>query len=261
MLSAWSTAPATPVHSRPRRSRADSRRGRVLSAAQLRGTPQRRRLAVFRQTVLSGVHPPAHRGLQELDRPRRAPAPGRRGRGRAADRRRRPVPADRSAHARVGGPAHHEAAVPPARTTGGAASSSSCAKRSGHPPTGASSPTCPLARLLPRIEPRDVTLVHRQRRRGRRPTCSPRYDAVVTFLAGDLGCVERVESRMATEALGSMFEGYVAQAGPSPAGVRRHPRPARPRGARPGRAERAGAPCRMEFIADLQRLSRPAACT
>ena len=49
---------------------------------------------------------------------------------------------------------------------------------------------------------------------SRRPTCSRRTTRSVTFLAGDLGCVERVESRMATEALGSMFEGYVAQAGP-----------------------------------------------
>ena len=67
------------------------------------------------------------------------------------------------------------------------------------------------------------------------------YDAVVTFLAGDLGCVERVESRMATEALGSMFEGYVAQAAPSAARFRRHPWTARPRGAgsrRPERSER-----------------------
>ena len=41
------------------------------------------------------------------------------------------------------------------------------------------------------------------------------HDAAVTFIAGDLGAVERVESRMATEALGSMFEGYVAQLGPA----------------------------------------------
>jgi len=37
------------------------------------------------------------------------------------------------------------------------------------------------------------------------------HDAVVTFLAGDLGCVERVESRIAAEGLGSLFEAYVAQ--------------------------------------------------
>jgi hypothetical protein len=39
------------------------------------------------------------------------------------------------------------------------------------------------------------------------------HDAVVTFIACDLGCVERVESRMAAEALASVFEGYVAQLG------------------------------------------------
>jgi hypothetical protein len=36
------------------------------------------------------------------------------------------------------------------------------------------------------------------------------HDAAVTFIAGDLGCVERVESRMAAEALSSLFESYVA---------------------------------------------------
>jgi hypothetical protein len=37
------------------------------------------------------------------------------------------------------------------------------------------------------------------------------HDAAVTFIAGDLGCVERVESRMAAEALASLFESYVTQ--------------------------------------------------
>jgi hypothetical protein len=37
------------------------------------------------------------------------------------------------------------------------------------------------------------------------------HDAAVTFIAADLGCVERVESRMAAEALASLFESYVAQ--------------------------------------------------
>jgi hypothetical protein len=35
------------------------------------------------------------------------------------------------------------------------------------------------------------------------------HDAAVTFLAGELGCVERVESRMAAEALSSLFDSYV----------------------------------------------------
>src|SRR5436190_1336248 len=75
-------------------------------------------------------------------------------------------------------------------------------------------PTSPLARLLPRIEPRDVSLVIGSGAEAAAYLLAA-HDAVVTFLAGDLGCVERVESRMATEALGSMFEGYVAQAGPT----------------------------------------------
>jgi len=50
-------------------------------------------------------------------------------------------------------------------------------------------PNCPLTALLPRIEPEDT----------------------VTFLADDLGCVERVESKMAEEALSSVFESFVTQ--------------------------------------------------
>ena len=37
------------------------------------------------------------------------------------------------------------------------------------------------------------------------------HDAAVTFLADDLGCVERVESKMAEEALSSVFESFVTQ--------------------------------------------------
>ena len=37
------------------------------------------------------------------------------------------------------------------------------------------------------------------------------HDAAVTFIAGNLGCVERVESRIAAEALASLFESYVTQ--------------------------------------------------
>ena len=40
------------------------------------------------------------------------------------------------------------------------------------------------------------------------------HDAAVTFLAGELGSVERVESRMAAEALSSLFESYVTQFDP-----------------------------------------------
>jgi hypothetical protein len=67
---------------------------------------------------------------------------------------------------------------------------------------------CPLTPLLPRIEPEDTALVIGS-------AAAPityllaAHDAAVTFLAGDLGCVERVESRMAAEALSSLFESYV----------------------------------------------------
>jgi hypothetical protein len=71
----------------------------------------------------------------------------------------------------------------------------------------------PLARLMPRVEPNDSTLVIG----GAAEPCAyllAAHDAAVTFIAGDMGAVERVEARMATEALGSMFDGYVAQLGP-----------------------------------------------
>ena len=71
-------------------------------------------------------------------------------------------------------------------------------------------PHCPLAPLLPRIEPEDTALVVGIEAE---PTTYllAAHDAAVTFIAADLGCVERVESRMAAEALASLFESYVAQ--------------------------------------------------
>ncbi len=117
-------------------------------------------------------------------------------------------------------------------------------------------PTCALARLLPRIEPRDVTLAIGSAAEPAAYLLAA-YDAVVTFLAGDLGCVERVESRMATEALGSMFEGYVAQAGPSLPDFVDIPGPLDLVVLDPGALSDLSAACRMEFIAHLQRLSGP----
>jgi hypothetical protein len=70
--------------------------------------------------------------------------------------------------------------------------------------------TGPVARLIPRIEANDATLVIG----GKAEPCAyllAAHDAAVTFIAGDMGAVERVESRMAAEALGSMFDGFVAQ--------------------------------------------------
>jgi hypothetical protein len=71
---------------------------------------------------------------------------------------------------------------------------------------------CALARLLPRIEPHDVALVIGP---GAEPATYllAAHDAQVTFVAADVGCVERVESRMAAEALASLFEGFVALVG------------------------------------------------
>jgi hypothetical protein len=73
-------------------------------------------------------------------------------------------------------------------------------------------PHCPLSQLLPRIEPEDTALVVGT---GAAPTTYllAAHDAAVTFIAGDLGCVERVESRMAAEALSSLFESFVTQFG------------------------------------------------
>ncbi len=69
---------------------------------------------------------------------------------------------------------------------------------------------CPLVPLLTRIEPEDTALVVGTEAA---PTTYllAAHDAAVTFIAADLGCVERVESRIAAEALASMFESYVTQ--------------------------------------------------
>jgi hypothetical protein len=117
-------------------------------------------------------------------------------------------------------------------------------------------PTGPLCRLLPRIESQDNALVIGS---AAEPTAYllAAHDAVVTFLANDLGCVERVESRMAAEALGSLFEGYVAQIG---AGL--------PEFLDfvdgmdlvvidPGALVHLGPACRIDLVRDLQRRSRP----
>ena len=73
-------------------------------------------------------------------------------------------------------------------------------------------PACALSRLLPRLEPQDAALVIGSGAELASYLLAA-HDAVVTFIACDLGCVERVESRMAAEALASLFEGYVAQLG------------------------------------------------
>jgi hypothetical protein len=115
-------------------------------------------------------------------------------------------------------------------------------------------PTSPLARLLPRLEPEDVTLVIGI---GAEPATYllAAHDTAVTFLAGDLGCVERVESRMAAEALGCMFEGYVAHTGPCLPEFVDLPGELDLVVLDPGALLDLGTPCRIDFIADLQRRS------
>jgi hypothetical protein len=115
-----------------------------------------------------------------------------------------------------------------------------------------------LSRVLPRLEPEDVALVVGS---GAEPAAYllAAHDTIVTFLAGDLGCVERVESRMAEESLGSMFEGYVAQAGPCLPEFVDLPRELDLVVLDPSALLDLGATCRMEFLADLQRHSRAGA--
>ena len=74
-----------------------------------RGPPRPPASDALALAAVPGVRAAANRGLQELDAPPRAAPPGRRGRGRDAEHVRSAVSAHRSAHARIGGPAHHEA--------------------------------------------------------------------------------------------------------------------------------------------------------
>ena len=66
-------------------------------------------------------------------------------------------------------------------------------------------PNCCLVRLLPRVEPEDQVLVLGGGAESATYLLAA-HDAAVTFVAGDLGAVERVESRMAAEALASIFD-------------------------------------------------------
>lgn len=73
-------------------------------------------------------------------------------------------------------------------------------------------PDSALAALLPRIEPEDMVLVVG-------PAAAPAayllaaHDAQVTYIAADLGAVERVESNLAAEALAATAECYFVQPG------------------------------------------------
>ncbi len=71
-------------------------------------------------------------------------------------------------------------------------------------------PESALVALLPRVEGDDPTLVV-----GAEPAAYllAAHDAAVTFVAGDLGTVERVESGMANESLAGLFSSYFVQPG------------------------------------------------
>lgn len=70
----------------------------------------------------------------------------------------------------------------------------------------------PVVDLLPRIEPDDQVVVIGHG--GETLTyLLAAYETDVTFVSGSLGSVERVESRIAAESLGSRFQAYVAQLG------------------------------------------------
>ena len=117
---------------------------------------------------------------------------------------------------------------------------------------------CPLARLIPRLETNDTTLVIG----GGAEPCAyllAAHDAAVTFIAADMGAVERVESRMATEALGSMFDGFVAQLGPGLPDFLCFINGLDVVVLDPGALSDLSAANRLEVVRDLQRRSRPGA--
>jgi hypothetical protein len=117
-------------------------------------------------------------------------------------------------------------------------------------------PHCPLSPLLPRIEPEDSALVVGS---AAAPTTYllAAHDVAVTFLANELGSVERVESRMAAEALSSLFESYVTQFDPALPGFLSFLDAFDMVVLDPGVLQELGSAGRNALISDLQRRSRP----
>jgi hypothetical protein len=113
-----------------------------------------------------------------------------------------------------------------------------------------------LARLLPRLEPEDQILIIGS---GGEPATYlfAAHDAVVTFAAADLGSVERVETRMAGEALAGLFEAYVVQLGPTLPGFLDNLRDLDLVVLDPGALLELEVADRCELVRDLQRRSRP----
>jgi hypothetical protein len=117
-------------------------------------------------------------------------------------------------------------------------------------------PRCPLSPLLPRIEPEDTALVVGSAAASVTYLLAA-HDAAVTFLAGDLGSVERVESRMAAEALSSLFESYVTQFDPVLPAFMSFLDGFDIIVLDPGILRKLTATHRSKLVADLQRRSRP----
>jgi hypothetical protein len=117
-------------------------------------------------------------------------------------------------------------------------------------------PQCPLTALLSRIEPEDSALVIGAGAASMTYLLAA-HDAAVTFLAGELGCVERVESRMAAEALSSLFESYVTQFDPTLPEFLSFVHSMDLVVLDPGVLLDLGPVHRGELLADLQRRSRP----
>ena len=115
---------------------------------------------------------------------------------------------------------------------------------------------CALARLLPRIEARDIALVIGADAEPATYLLAA-HDAVVTFVACDVGCVERAESRMAAEALASRFEGFVAPLGPALPGFLDGLEGVDIVVLDPNALSGFKPPARAALLGDLQRRSRP----
>lgn len=69
-------------------------------------------------------------------------------------------------------------------------------------------PSAPISALLPRLEPHDQVLVVGAAVESVAYLCAA-WECAVTYVDDNIGSVERVESRVASEALGAAFDAYV----------------------------------------------------
>jgi hypothetical protein len=70
-------------------------------------------------------------------------------------------------------------------------------------------PRSPIAEVLPRVEPGDGALIIGAAAESHAYLLGA-HEVEITFVAGDLNCVERVEDRVIAESLGATFDAYVA---------------------------------------------------